>query len=97
MHIDNVMFLILSNIAYTKFSEGPPYRLLEKNTVSFSNLFHPLLTLPPLFPCTPNPVMVKYVVKNRFPQNAGSGFVCAIVAYSAAIIKSFLLSKNAPL
>ena len=27
----------------------------------------------PLSPCTPHPVMVKYVVKNRFPQNSGSG------------------------
>ena len=27
----------------------------------------------PLSPCAPNPVMVKYVVKNRFPQNPGSG------------------------
>ena len=27
----------------------------------------------PLSPCTLNPVMVKYVVKNRFPQNPESG------------------------
>ena len=32
-----------------------------------------LILSSPLSPCTPNPVMVKYVVKNRFPQNPGSG------------------------
>ena len=40
------------------------------------HLFHKSCSLklfPPLFPCAPNPVMVKYVVKNRFPQNPGSG------------------------
>ena len=34
--------------------------------------------------------MVKYVVKNRFPKFPGSGFVCVIVAYSAAVIKFYL-------
>lgn len=45
------------------------------------HLFHKscsLKLLSPLSPCAPNPLMVKYVVKNRFPQNPGSGFLIPV-------------------
>ena len=35
MHIENVIFLILSKNAYTKFSEGPISEILEENYFCF--------------------------------------------------------------
>ena len=49
----------------------------------------------PLSPCAPNPVMVKYVVKNRFPQNPGSGSLILVCRGPSKWFDSFCREATA--